>query len=150
MTTRTIGFIGLGIMGKPMARNLAKAGYELVIHNRSRAAVDELLAEGPAFSAASSPREVAERADIVITMLPDSPDVKQVVFGENGLLPALGPDHLLIDMSTIAPATRRFLASSTNDATTGACATSGAPPRSSSKYARHSPSTLPGSARYFS
>jgi len=104
-TPQTIGFIGLGIMGRPMARNLAKAGYELVIHNRSRPAVDELLAEGPAFSAAASPREVAERADIVITMLPDSPDVKQVVFGEHGLLPALGPKHLLIDMSTIAPAT---------------------------------------------
>jgi 2-hydroxy-3-oxopropionate reductase len=100
-----IGFIGLGIMGKPMARNLAKAGYELVVYNRSRDDVDTLLAEGNQFQAAGSPREVAERANVVITMLPDSPDVRDVVFGENGLLPAMDKGHLLVDMSTIAPAT---------------------------------------------
>jgi 2-hydroxy-3-oxopropionate reductase len=100
-----IGFIGLGIMGKPMARNLAKAGFELVVHSRSRGSVDELTAEGPAFQAASSPREVAEQTETIITMLPDSPDVRNVVFGENGLLPAMSEGHLLIDMSTIAPAT---------------------------------------------
>ncbi len=100
-----IGFIGLGIMGKPMARNLAKAGYELVIYNRSRDDVDELLRESPAFHAASSPRDVAKQAKIVITMLPDSPDVRDVVFGPNGLLEVMGEGHLLIDMSTIAPAT---------------------------------------------
>ncbi len=100
-----IGFIGIGIMGKPMCRNLVDAGYELVINNRSRAAVDELVAESDKITAAASPREVAEQVDIVITMLPDSPDVKQVVFGDNGLLEALGPGKLLIDMSTIAPAT---------------------------------------------
>ena len=99
-----IGFIGLGIMGKPMARNLANAGYDLVISNRSRDDVDTLLAEGDRFRAAASPREVAERTKAVITMLPDSPDVRDVVFGEHGLLPAMGPGHLLIDMSTIAPA----------------------------------------------
>lgn len=101
----TIGLIGLGIMGKPMARNLAKAGHDLVVYNRSRDDVDELAAESPRFAAASSPAEVAQRADIIITMLPDSPDVQQVVFGENGLIGELGPKHLLIDMSTIAPAT---------------------------------------------
>jgi 2-hydroxy-3-oxopropionate reductase len=100
-----IGFIGLGIMGKPMARNLAMAGYDLVIYNRSRDDVDTLLAEGDQFQAAASPREVAERTKAIITMLPDSPDVRDVVFGENGLLPAIDKGHLLIDMSTIAPAT---------------------------------------------
>jgi 2-hydroxy-3-oxopropionate reductase len=100
-----VGFIGLGIMGKPMARNLAKAGYDLVIYNRSRDDVDTLLAEGAQFQAAGSPREVAERTTGVITMLPDSEDVRDVVFGSEGLLPAIGKEHLLIDMSTIAPAT---------------------------------------------
>ena len=100
-----VGFIGLGIMGKPMARNLAKAGYDLVIYNRSRDDVDTLLAEGDEFQAAASPREVAERTKAIVTMLPDSPDVRDVVFGENGLLPAIDKGHLLIDMSTIAPAT---------------------------------------------
>jgi 2-hydroxy-3-oxopropionate reductase len=98
-----IGFIGLGIMGKPMARNLMKAGYDLVVHNRSRAAVDEIAGEGAI--PASNPREVAEQAKIVITMLPDSPDVRDVVFGENGLLEAMGEGSLLIDMSTISPVT---------------------------------------------
>jgi 2-hydroxy-3-oxopropionate reductase len=101
----TVGFVGLGVMGKPMARNLAKAGFGLVVHNRSRDDVDVLLAEGPAFAAASSPREVAERTDLVITMLPDSPELRQVVFGEDGLLGAMGAGGLLIDMSTVAPAT---------------------------------------------
>ena len=100
-----IGFIGLGIMGKPMARNLAKAGYDLVVYNRSRDDVDRLLAEGDQFQAATSPREVAKRTRAVITMLPDSPDVRDVVFGENGVLQAMGQGHLLVDMSTIAPAT---------------------------------------------
>ncbi len=100
-----IGFIGLGIMGKPMARNLAKAGYDLVIYNRSQDDIDTLLAEGDQFQAAASPREVAERTKAIITVLPDSPDVRNVVFGQNGLLPAIGSGHLLIDMSTIAPAT---------------------------------------------
>lgn len=102
-----IGFIGLGIMGKPMARNLVKAaaGYEVVIHSRTRASVDELVAESKSFIAAESPTEVAEQADIVITMLPDSPDVRDVVFGEAGLINEARPGLLLIDMSTIAPAT---------------------------------------------
>jgi len=100
-----VGFVGLGIMGKPMARNLANAGYELVIYNRSQDDIDTLLGEGAQFQAAGSPREVAERTNVIITMLPDSPDVRNVVFGENGLLSAMGEGHLLVDMSTIAPAT---------------------------------------------
>jgi len=103
--TKPVGFIGLGIMGKPMVRNLAKAGYRLVVHNRSRAAVDELTAESDQILAGASPADVTGQADIVITMLPDSPDVRDVVFGENGILTATKPGQLLIDMSTIAPAT---------------------------------------------
>ncbi len=100
-----IGFVGLGIMGKPMVRNLVKAGYQLVVHNRSRGAVDELVAESDAVTAATSPREVADQVSIVVTMLPDSPDVENVVFGDNGLLEGMREGSLLIDMSTIAPAT---------------------------------------------
>lgn len=98
-----IGFIGLGIMGKPMARNLIKAGYELVVHNRSRGAVDELTGEGA--TSAPSPREVASQVKTVITMLPDSADVRDVVFGDDGLLAEMGEGSLLIDMSTISPVT---------------------------------------------
>lgn len=100
-----VGFIGLGIMGKPMVRNLVKAGYELVVHNRSRAAVDEVVAESARVRAANSPSEVAEQADIVLTMLPDSPDVRAVVFGDGGLRGTMKRGSLLVDMSTIAPAT---------------------------------------------
>ncbi|MDQ3467758.1 MAG: 2-hydroxy-3-oxopropionate reductase [Chloroflexota bacterium] len=105
-TTAPIGFIGLGIMGRPMARNLVKAGYALVVHNRSRGPVDDLVQEGNgAVEAADHPAAVAARAETVITMLPDSPDVRDVVFGDNGLAGAMRQGHLLIDMSTIAPAT---------------------------------------------
>ena len=100
-----IGLIGLGIMGKPMAHNLLKAGYSLVVHNRSREVVNELDREFEAVTAANSPREVAEQVSVVITMLPDSPDVNDVVFGDDGLLEAMNQGDLLIDMSTIAPAT---------------------------------------------
>jgi 2-hydroxy-3-oxopropionate reductase len=100
-----IGFIGLGIMGKPMARNLSKAGFELVVHNRSRGAVDEIVGELDNVTAAATPREVAEQTKTIITMLPDSPDVEAVVFGEDGLLGAIQAGTLLVDMSTIAPAT---------------------------------------------
>ena len=108
MSLPLIGFIGLGIMGKPMARNLIKAGYALVVHNRSRAAVNELEKEGA--KAAGSPREVAERSEVVITMLPDSPDVEQVVGGDRGVFQGAKPGTLLIDMSTISPVVARRLA----------------------------------------
>jgi len=100
-----IGFIGLGIMGKPMARNLIKAGYALVVNNRSQGPVEEIAAEGA--SPASSAREVAERSDVVITMLPDSPDVERVVLGPDGVIEGLRSAMLYIDMSSIAPATTR-------------------------------------------
>jgi len=99
-----VGLIGLGIMGKPMARNLVAAGYEVVVHNRSRAAVDLLLGESStSYVAADSPAEVTRQVDTVITMLPDSPDVRAVVLGEDGVLSAIREGHLLIDMSTISP-----------------------------------------------
>jgi len=104
----TVGFIGLGIMGKPMARNLLKAGFPLVVHNRSRAAVDELAAEGA--MPAGSPKEVAQRAAMVVTMLPNSPDVQAVAMGENGLFAGVAPGHILIDSSTISPAATALLA----------------------------------------
>src|SRR3989442_1133935 len=96
-----IGFIGLGIMGKPMAKNLINAGFPLVVHNRSRAAVDELARQGAA--AAGSPREVAAAVDVLITMLPNSPDVELVALGANGIKDGARKDQLFIDMSTINP-----------------------------------------------
>jgi 2-hydroxy-3-oxopropionate reductase len=108
MANLTIGFIGLGIMGKPMARNLLKAGYPLVVHNRSRAVVDELNKEGA--QAAGSSKEVAERAEVLITMLPDSPDVELVYAGEQGIFARAKPGMLLIDMSSISPVVARKLA----------------------------------------
>jgi 2-hydroxy-3-oxopropionate reductase len=103
-----VGFVGLGIMGKPMARNVMEAGYDLVVYNRSRGPVDEMVEDGA--SAAGNPREVAENSDIVITMLPDSPDVRKVVAGENGVLEGVGEGSLLVDMSTISPVVTEELA----------------------------------------
>ena len=108
MSNVVIGFIGLGIMGKPMARNLLKAGYSLVVHNRSRSAVDELSKEGA--QPATSSKEVAERSQIIITMLPDSPDVEIVYAGESGIFSGVKSDSLLIDMSSISPVVARKLA----------------------------------------
>lgn len=104
----TIGFIGLGRMGKPMARNLLAAGRRLVVHNRSREAVDELVAAGA--TAAASPRQVAAAAGAVITMLPDSPDVEAVLRGPDGVFAGAAQGTLLIDMGTISPVVARRLA----------------------------------------
>jgi 2-hydroxy-3-oxopropionate reductase len=103
-----VGFIGLGIMGKPMARNLMEAGYKLTVYNRSPEKAEELGEEGAAV--AGSPREVAEKSDVVITMLPDSPDVERVVAGEDGVLPGIKEGALFIDMSTISPVVTEELA----------------------------------------
>lgn len=103
-----VGFVGLGIMGKPMARNLMEAGYELVVNNRSQESVDELAGEGA--EAAGSPREVAEKSDIIITMLPDSPQVEEIVAGENGILEGITEGSLVVDMSTISPVVTEELA----------------------------------------
>ncbi len=108
MTLPTIGFMGLGIMGKPMARNLLKAGYPLIVGNRSQAAVKELVAEGA--RNATTAREIAAQSDVVITMLPDSPDVELVVAGADGVFAGARSGLLLIDMSTISPVVARKLA----------------------------------------
>ncbi len=103
-----IGFVGLGLMGKPMSRHLLAAGFELTVYNRSRAAIDELASEGA--RAAGSAEAVAAQSDIVITMLPDGPDVEAVVEGQSGLLNGAREGLLHIDMSTISPLTTRRLA----------------------------------------
>ena len=108
MANPSIGFIGLGIMGKPMARNLLKAGYSLVVHNRSCGAVEELKREGA--QSAASPKNVAERSEVVITMLPDSPDVELVFAGDEGVFGGIKAGSLLIDMSSISPVVARKLA----------------------------------------
>jgi 2-hydroxy-3-oxopropionate reductase len=102
-----VGFIGLGIMGKPMARNLLGAGYGLVVHSRSPGPVDELVTAGAERGA--DPEDVASRSDVVITMLPDTPDVELVLLGERGVAGGIRTDSLLIEMSTIQPlAAERF------------------------------------------
>ncbi|HQV95183.1 MAG TPA: NAD(P)-binding domain-containing protein [Anaerolineales bacterium] len=103
-----VGYIGLGLMGKSIARNILKAGFPLFVHNRSRAAVDELVAEGAA--AASSPSEVASQADVVFTNLPDSPDVEKVVLGKNGIIEGARAGLIYVDNSTIKPASARMIA----------------------------------------
>ena len=109
MAPETIGFIGLGVMGKPMAKNLIKAGYQLVVHSRTRASVDEVVAAGAA--AAVSPADVARRTTIVITMLPDTADVELVLTGPDGVLSVLQPRAIVADMSSISPvATKRLAA----------------------------------------
>ncbi len=96
-----VGFIGLGIMGKPMAKNLIKAGYELIVTNRSKASVKELEASGAI--AVSLPKEVAQQCDVIITMLPNSPQVKEVILGNNGVIEGAKEGTTIIDMSSIAP-----------------------------------------------
>ena len=104
----TIGYIGLGIMGKAMARNILKAGFPLVVHNRSRESVAELSAEGAV--EANSPKEVAEQVDIVFTNLPDSPDVEKVTLGADGIIEGAHEGLIFVDNSTIKPATARLIA----------------------------------------
>ena len=103
-----IGLVGLGIMGRPMARNLLRAGFGLVVHDINRDAVAELAAEGA--TAAGSAREVAAACDVLITMLPDSPEVQDAYLGPGGAFEALRPGWLAIDMSSIAPRVARDLA----------------------------------------
>jgi 2-hydroxy-3-oxopropionate reductase len=95
------GFIGLGIMGRPMAKNLLKAGYDLVVYDIVPQAVEELVAAGA--KKASSPQEVAEKVKVIITMLPNSPHVREVVLGPRGILAGASPGSIIVDMSSIAP-----------------------------------------------
>ena len=98
---QVIGFIGLGIMGRPMARNLLKAGYSLMVHSRSQKPVDEIAGAGA--KVGTSSRDVAAQCDVLITMLPNSPDVEQVVLGRDGVIEGARPGMILLDMSTISP-----------------------------------------------
>ena len=102
----TVGFIGLGIMGKPMAKNLIEAGYDLVAYNRTREKAEEL--DGA--TVAETPKEVAEKSDVIITMLPDSPQVEEVLSGEDGVLEGIKEGALIVDMSTISPVVTEELA----------------------------------------
>ncbi|MCJ7825106.1 MAG: NAD(P)-dependent oxidoreductase [Anaerolineales bacterium] len=105
---KRIGYIGLGLMGKPIVRNLMKAGFPLTVHNRSQTAVEELIKEGA--ESADSPRAIAEASDVVFTNLPDTPDVENVVFGEHGIMEGCHPGMIYIDNSTIKPETARKIA----------------------------------------
>jgi 2-hydroxy-3-oxopropionate reductase len=106
--SETVGFIGLGVMGKPMAGHLIKGGFPLVVYNRTRSKMDELVAQGAA--AAASPKDVAARATVVITMLPDTPDVEHVLTADDGVLAGLRKGALVIDMSSISPVATQRLA----------------------------------------
>lgn len=101
MSERTIGFIGLGVMGLPMAKNLVKAGYDLVVHDINREPVKELVMLGS--TEALSPKEVASQSDLLITMLPDSPDVEAVAFGPEGIMEGFRRGSIYVDMSTVSP-----------------------------------------------
>ena len=103
-----VGYIGLGLMGKSIARNILKAGFPLVVHNRSQASVNELVAEGA--QSASSPAETARQVDVIFTNLPDSPDVEKVTLGENGIIEGARAGTVFVDNSTIKPATARIIA----------------------------------------
>ena len=105
---RKVGFIGLGLMGQPMACNLLRAGYELTVYDRNDHKVAAVVKEGAA--GAKSPQEVAEAAEVIITMLPNSPHVKEVVFGANGLYPVLRPGQYFVDMSSISPIAAKEIA----------------------------------------
>src|SRR5687768_14695645 len=105
----TVGFIGLGVMGRPMAKHVMANGYRLIVHSRSPQPVEELVAAGA--TAATSPADVACQCDVVITMLPDTPDVELVIGGPDGVAGGVKPGAVVIDMSSISPvATRRLAA----------------------------------------
>lgn len=109
---KRIGFVGLGIMGRPMARNLLKAGYPLVVFDLNKDAMEDLVKAGAL--AAHSSKEVAERADVIITMLPDSPEVKGVILGKDGVIDGVRRDSVVIDMSSINPLVTQEIARALN------------------------------------
>ncbi|HPZ81347.1 MAG TPA: 2-hydroxy-3-oxopropionate reductase [Candidatus Atribacteria bacterium] len=103
----TIGFIGLGIMGKPMCRNLLQAGYPVVVYTRTKSKIEEMVKEGA--QGAKTPREVGEKSEVVITMLPDAPQVEEVILGERGVIKGIERGKIVVDMSSIDPlSTRRI------------------------------------------
>lgn len=111
---RKIGFIGLGIMGKPMAKNLLKAGYPLIVYDIVKEAVDELITAGA--EQGSSPKDIAQKVDLIITMLPNSPQVKDVVLGENGIIEGVKAGTIVVDMSSIAPLASQEIAGKLREA----------------------------------
>ena len=103
----TIGFIGLGIMGKPMSRNLLRAGYPVVVYTRTKSKIEEMVKEGA--QGAETPKEAGKKSEVVITMLPDSPQVEEVILGERGVIEGIERGKIVIDMSSIDPlSTRRI------------------------------------------
>ncbi len=103
-----IGFIGLGIMGEPMCRNLMKAGYACTVNTRTKSRAEKLLSEGAAWS--DSPKDTAGRSDVIITIVTDTPDVEKVILGEDGIIEGIRPGSVVIDMSTISPSATRDMA----------------------------------------
>ncbi len=103
-----IGLIGLGIMGKPMAKNLLKAGYDLTVNDRSQASVEDVVAAGARYA---TQQEIGERCDVVLTMVPNSPQVKAVMLGEDGVAAHMKPGTVFIDMSSINPVASQEIAS---------------------------------------
>lgn len=114
MSNETIGFIGTGIMGRPMAENVLEAGYDVVAYNRSPSSVEALVDQGA--RAAESPAEVTRESDVVITVLPDTEVVEEVVYGDDGILEALEPGKVYVDMSTISPVATEDIAADVADA----------------------------------
>lgn len=108
MPDTRVGFVGLGIMGKPMAKNLIKAGFPLTVYNRTRSRAEEFKSLGAQVT--ESPRDAAAKADVVITIVTDSPDVRAVILGEGGVIEAVRPGSIVIDMSTISPQVTREIA----------------------------------------
>jgi len=98
---KKVGFIGLGIMGMPMAHNLVKAGFEVIVYNRTTSKAEQMVSKGA--KKVDSPKEVAEESSVVITIVSDTPDVESVILGENGVIEGIKPDSVVIDMSTISP-----------------------------------------------
>ncbi len=106
---KKVGFIGLGIMGMPMVHNLIKAGFEVTVYNRTTSKAEQMVSEGA--KKADSPKELAEKCPVVITIVSDTPDVESVILGENGIIDGIKPDSVVIDMSTISPqATQKIAA----------------------------------------
>jgi 3-hydroxyisobutyrate dehydrogenase len=101
MTKEDLGFIGTGIMGGPMVRNLLKAGYSVTVHSRTKSKADPLLSDGATWAA--SPAETAKKSDVLITCVPDTPDVRQVLLGQNGVIETAKSGLICVDMSTISP-----------------------------------------------
>ncbi len=113
MSLPQLGFIGLGIMGRPMCANLLKAGYSLTVWNRSQPGIDEVVGYGA--RAGATPADVAAQSDVVITMVTDSPDVQRVVLGDDGVIHGARPGSVVIDMTTMSPSVTREIAAALGD-----------------------------------